>query len=106
MEAAGYTFGELPRDRRCIGDACAADEECSYAGALCLGGVCTLGCTGSCPDAWGRPITRCARLADEDGGSSRIQVCAQDCASTGCRAGDCVAATSPAGAARQVCWGL
>jgi peptidoglycan/xylan/chitin deacetylase (PgdA/CDA1 family) len=107
MEAAGYTFGELPRNRprpTFIGDACDADEECTFAGGFCLGGLCTQACTATCPDRAGYPTTRCARLTDEEG--DQVQVCASDCATAGCREGECVSAQSPSGAARKVCWGL
>lgn len=109
LKAKGYRFGELPRKRGFIGDACEADGDCAFAGGFCLGGLCTQACTTTCPDRAGYPTTRCARVADDEGGT--VQVCAQDCAATGaCRAAEagaeCVAAVSPAGAARRVCWGL
>jgi peptidoglycan/xylan/chitin deacetylase (PgdA/CDA1 family) len=103
----GYRFGELPRKRAgFIGDACDDDAGCGFAGGFCLGGLCTQACTATCPDRAGWPTTRCARLDDGEGAS--VQVCAQDCSAMACRAGaaDCVAATSPSGAARRVCWGL
>jgi peptidoglycan-N-acetylglucosamine deacetylase len=108
MKAAGYSFGELPRRslarRLFIGDACDLDNECAFTGGFCLGGLCTQGCTSTCPDRAGTPMTRCARLPDEDG--DVVQVCASDCSTTSCRAGTCTATTSPTGVARRVCWGL
>ncbi len=104
MKAAGYTFAALPTQRNWIGDECAEDEDCAFSGAFCLGGLCTQGCTGSCPDAWGRPMTRCARVADDE--DAQVQVCTSDCTVAECRAGSCIDARSPTGAAREVCWGL
>jgi peptidoglycan/xylan/chitin deacetylase (PgdA/CDA1 family) len=105
LEARGYTFGELPRKRGFIGDACAADDDCPFAGGLCVGGLCTQPCTSTCPDRAGYPTTRCARVPDGDGAS--VDMCALDCATSACRApgATCTAAASPSGAARHVCWG-
>jgi peptidoglycan/xylan/chitin deacetylase (PgdA/CDA1 family) len=105
MKAAGYRFGELPRQRNWIGDECVDDDDCHYGGSVCLAGLCAMPCSSSCPDAWGRPTTRCARVADEDG-SGQVQVCTADCAASSCRAGECVSSTSPAGSARRVCWAM
>lgn len=105
LKAAGYTFGQLPRHRNWIGDSCVEDDDCNFAGAVCMSGLCAQACTGSCPDAWGRSMTRCARVSDESG-DGQVQVCTADCASDACREGECVASTSPAGAARQVCWAM
>ena len=107
LEHDGYRFGELPRRRAgFIGDDCETDDDCGFANGFCLGGVCTQPCTSTCPDRAGYPTTRCARLSDGEGAS--VQVCAQDCSSVACRAdaAECVAATSPSGLARRVCWGL
>jgi peptidoglycan/xylan/chitin deacetylase (PgdA/CDA1 family) len=118
LEARGYRFGELPRVRggappppgKFIGDACASDDECGFAGGFCLpapgggSGTCTRACTTTCPDRAGYPTTRCVRAPAGDGTS--LDVCALTCGSGGaCRAGlTCSALYSPAGTARDVCW--
>lgn len=106
LEAKGYRFGVFPRKRGFISDGCEADADCAFAGGFCLAGMCTQACSSTCPDRAGYPTTRCARLPDEDG--DVVQLCAQDCSAAACRAGEatCTAATSPAGAARKVCWTL
>jgi peptidoglycan/xylan/chitin deacetylase (PgdA/CDA1 family) len=105
MKAQGYRFGALPPrgPRLWIGDACLTDEDCNFASGFCLTGLCTQACTATCPDRAGTPTTRCARLPDEE--DEIVQVCAADCVATSCRAGECVASTSPTGASRRVCWG-
>ncbi len=97
LRARGYRFGELPRTRGFIGDRCTVDAECAYAGSFCHGGLCTRGCTTTCPDRGGTPTTRCGDLDD-------ALLCAADCSVTPCRAGQCVDARSPSGASRRVCW--
>jgi peptidoglycan/xylan/chitin deacetylase (PgdA/CDA1 family) len=106
LEVRGYRFGEFPRHRAFIGDACGADADCTFAGGFCLGGICTQPCTSSCPDRTGYPTTRCVRVPDGDGAS--VDVCAQDCSTATCLASTatCRAATSPSGVARHICWGL
>lgn len=46
-----------------IGSPCASDADCPYDGGLCLdappGGVCSLPCDSTCPDADGFPVTFC-----------------------------------------------
>lgn len=102
IEAAGYTFGELPRQRSFIGEACARDVECALADGFCLNGVCTQACSGACPDMAGKTGTRCAILADGEGASQSL--CAADCSLQACATGACIDATSPAASPRRVCW--
>jgi peptidoglycan/xylan/chitin deacetylase (PgdA/CDA1 family) len=118
LEQKGYRFASLPRSgaptppgpSKFIGDPCSSDPECSPSGGFCLiptgrtTGTCTQACTSTCPDRAGVPITRCVRAPVGDG--TQIDACAQSCGPGGaCRLGlDCRALTSPAGAARSVCW--
>lgn len=52
-----------PPLRGFIGSPCATDADCPYDGGLCLdaapGGVCSLPCESTCPDADGFPVTFC-----------------------------------------------
>lgn len=122
LKARGFRFAQLPRERGgsgggstggasgFIGDPCASDADCTFAGGFCLtgseapGGYCTRTCTSTCPDRAGYPTTRCVRAPDANGGG--IDVCAVGCGAGGtCRTGyACQTLSSPSGAARNVCW--
>lgn len=124
LEAEGYEFVALDDltafpnlnagQGAFIGEACAADADCTYAGGLCLGaeggddaGRCTQACSTSCPDRSGAPTTRCVVVADPDApGDGMTPLCAIECGPDGsCPAPlACGTQTSPSGAARQVCW--
>lgn len=73
MEAEGFTFvriddqavfpklnGVTPPAPKFIGDACAKDADCAFAGGRCHpAGFCTQSCAGGCPDLAGKAPTFC-----------------------------------------------
>ncbi len=86
-----------------VGGACENDDACGGA-ATCAtaqpGGLCTLPCSGSCPDVVGRPTTYCIDLGDGAGS------CVLKCSSTlDCRTGYTCAPTARFGgtATSNVC---
>lgn len=118
LKSEGYTFtniddtgafpllnGVTPPPRAFIGDACAADSECNFDGGFCYmsggAGVCTKGCTSSCPDRADRPTTRCVAVV----GEQTPGLCSVECDNGMC-SGDAVCSpmASPAGVQREVCW--
>jgi peptidoglycan/xylan/chitin deacetylase (PgdA/CDA1 family) len=89
-----------------IGDSCTMDTECSFDGGFCLGGICTQGCSRSCPDRTGTPITRCVEAPSPEDDST-VQACAISCdAGEPCRPGSsCQLLPRPEGQpATSVCW--
>jgi len=67
--------GEAPPPPRWIGDACAGDADCTFAGGYCAGpsgldgGFCSLRCAGYCPDRAGHATTFCVAALDGAGGT-------------------------------------
>ncbi len=96
-----------------IGSPCTSQADCPYADATCLseadgfpGGMCTLACTGSCPDEAGYPVTFCIDGADlPAAGAALGGACGSRCdfshyPETGCREGyGCAVTTRPDGSA-------
>ncbi len=58
-----------PKGTSWIGDACEKDTACAAQGGLCAtnypGGMCTIGCTTTCPSEFGRPESFCASFGDD-----------------------------------------
>lgn len=60
-----------------IGSPCTSDQECNYAGGVCLrdgfpAGMCSLPCDRFCPDQAGFPVTFCVPIEDLPAGAAGI----------------------------------
>ena len=103
----GYTRGlSAPFNEGFIGGACAADDECFYAGGLCRDGACSLPCTSLCPDRSGGFATTFCVTDEVAGGGLCAAQCNENLAASGCADGLACqprARHSDPGVVRDVC---